>query len=353
MLGSANNLYTQIVQYNGKDTPSATTAMCTTAGVNCKLKFTVENDVQGDLYLFYELTNYHQNNIKYSASVNWQQMMGKSDVPQSDLDQSCNPATTTDDLKSKYPSVNPGQTLNPCGLIASSYFTDIYTFTNDNTVNGQANKAITIDKNDITSTIDKRLSQQPMDTSSSKFDSTNAVACPGPNPPSAGEFSSVLTPAQCTSYNLPSGCKCYNDGTTQTAFYYPQDDTTTYLYEQYPNNISPLQGVTDPNFMNWMNIAALPTFRKLYGTLKGPFKKGDKLNVQVNAGGQPMYVNNFGGTISVVISAKGGLGVSNVGLSLTFIVSGIIMIVSALLFFLKQEIDPRPLGSPKVLNWQQ
>merc|ERR1712167_402557 len=60
-------------------------------------------------------------------------------------------------------------------------------------------------------------------------------------------------------------------------FVYPDPDNYQYLYETFPEVISPLVGVESEGFAVWMKIAALPTFRKLYGRINSDLKKGDIL----------------------------------------------------------------------------
>ena len=80
------------------------------------------------------------------------------------------------------------------------------------------------------------------------------------------------TSVTCESVGLSSGCKVhYDDDGTQYLYYYPDDDTVQYLYESYPDQISPIDGVTDEHFIVWMKIASLPTFRKLYGIKNNAF----------------------------------------------------------------------------------
>lgn len=53
----------------------------------------------------------------------------------------------------------------------------------------------------------------------------------------------------CSDVGLASGCKTYCDSSSNCyKFYYPNDDTIQYLYESYPDQISPIVGVTDQHF---------------------------------------------------------------------------------------------------------
>ncbi len=341
MLFGANSLYTQAIQYGGVGTEATLLTDCTDG---CDLNFTIDMNIDGPLYLYYEITNYYQNNIKYSSSVNWNQMMGKTDVSQSDLGTSCDPATTITD------NANSALTLNPCGLIAKSYFTDAFSASVPSGSSGFDQVEMSTDE--ITGPLDQSLFQQPQGFKSASY---SGSACS-----TATDFY-TLTAAQCAADLGTPSCKCYFDTSTTPGkwyvFYYPDDDTTQYLYETYVGLVSPLEGVTDPRFMNWMNIAALPKFRKLYGKMEGTYKQGDQIKITVSyptgisGTGTGYDVDQFKGTKSVILSARGALGVKNRGLGVTYIVSGACMIVMALVFFVKHEVSPRSLGSAALLNW--
>ena len=330
MLYSANKLYSMSIQYGGEGTKTANSC----PGGACSLNFQINQQIDGKLYLYYELDNYYQNNIKYSSSVNWNQMMGKTNLPMSELEASCDPAVTNSTL-----------TLNPCGLIAKSFFTDSYGLSQaTSSVGGTAPTALKLSFDDITGSIDKSLFVQPEGHDYKQLNA--ATTCVN---------RAVISDALCAGAGLPSGCKCYQNPTTTAEyyyFYYPNDDTNFYLYEMYPQSvtggISPLVGVTDPHFMNWMNIAALPNFRKLYGVIEGKFSPGDILSFTVSS---LVDVNSFQGKKSLVLSAQGALGVSNPGLGITYIVTGGACLLFSIIFFLKQEISPRPLPTPASLNW--
>lgn len=78
----------------------------------------------------------------------------------------------------------------------------------------------------------------------------------------------------CEENGMPNNCKQYTDPKTGTnyLYYYPDDSTVQYLHETYPDQISPITGITDEHFKVWMRPAALPRFRKLYGECSCPMR---------------------------------------------------------------------------------
>lgn len=146
------------------------------------------------------------------------------------------------------------------------------------------------------------------------------------------------------------GCKTYKDPTSgeEYYFYYPRWKETQYLYESYPDQISPLDGVDDKHFRVWMRPAALPQFRKLYGKIDSDFEKGDLLSFNVVAN---FEVSSFDGSKSIVISTLGEFGGRNPYLGVAYIVVGSVSLLFALLFIVKQVISPREIANASLLNW--
>ncbi len=140
---------------------------------------------------------------------------------------------------------NGSQLLNPCGLIANSYFTDIISL---NTLDSIPSNAFTLDSSDISWPSDKEKFKQPSGFASVKVSNSGVT---------------------CAEAGLPSSCSSYYDSSENQSYLYiyPDDTTTQYLYETYPDQISPIKGVTDDHFKVWMRAAALPAFRKLYGII--------------------------------------------------------------------------------------
>ena len=276
-----------------------------------QLKFKVEQDVNSDLNVYYQLTNYYQNHRVYVSSRSADQLQGKT-------------ADETKALKDCTNKVysNTSQLLYPCGLIANSFFTDTITISTHSMV--ESGISWPSDKN--------KFSQV------AGFD-YKAFSC-----------SSTFNSQACASVGLPASCKKYQDGSSCYLFYYPDDNKVQYLYETYPNIISPIKGVTDEHFMVWMRTAALPTFRKLYGIIPGPFKKGDVLLFSVN----PRYeVKSFGGTKALIVSTVGQFGGKNVYLGAGYVVVGGLSLLLAIMFVVKNSLNPREIGDADLLTWSQ
>jgi hypothetical protein len=312
VLYESNSLFESTVRYGGNGTPDVD---CTSG--TCQATFNINKDIDGTLYLYYELTNFYQNNIKYQKSIPWTQLTGEY-VAEADLETTCSPLVLNNSLL-----------LNPCGLVAQSFFTDIYALnTAGSTINGATPSSTALDETDLIFT-EESLFVQPTGFVYAEVDSCSD---------------------SCSSVGLTT-CTCYTDAAAGKyyLYYYPNDDTTAYLHEMYPDHISPIDGVTDEHFKVWMSISALPTFRKLYGKLEGPFKSGDKVVVDVRS----LYdVESFHSTKSLVLTETYSLGLKNAGLGVTYIVCGAISLLMSVAFLLKQQISPRPLGSPAELKWR-
>jgi len=231
-----------------------------------------------------------------------------------------------------------GQLLNPCGLIANSYFTDQITLISS------SNSAASLDETGIIWPSDKKKYIQV-----SGFDykqSTNSVCPIATTKPQAASAS------DCTSAGLNSGCKCWGDNTNSYLFYYPDDDTVQYLYETYPytvtKTITPITGVESEHFIVWMRTASLPTFRKLYGTIDTDFNKGDTITFDIVSN---FDVTSFSGSKSLIISTISIYGGKNSYLGVAYIVVGSFSLFLGLLFGIRSYFNRRPFGDPDILHW--
>jgi hypothetical protein len=97
---------------------------------SCRVTLDLDDDMDEPVYLYYELTNFFQNNRYYRRSVSWQQLKGndldKDEVPL------CKPVRTMEDLGRIPSTLEIGTQLedddvaNPCGLIAQTVFNDTF-----------------------------------------------------------------------------------------------------------------------------------------------------------------------------------------------------------------------------------
>eukprot|EP01033_Poteriospumella_lacustris_P007666 gene7665-5513_t len=81
--------------------------------------------------------------------------------------------------------------------------------------------------------------------------------------------------------------------------FYQNHRTVQYLYETYDDIISPIKGVTDEHFINWMTTAGLPRFRKLYGKIDQDITAGTTwtFNMTLN-----FEVRSYGASKSLVLT---------------------------------------------------
>jgi hypothetical protein len=246
-------------------------------------------------------------------SYSSKQFLGE-DVVETDLDVAC----TT-----KVRNAAGTQILNPCGLIAQSFFNDEIAF--DYVNSGHA----MMDETGIAWPSDYDKFKQP-DGFLAEEVASNAVSC-----------ADVGLPANCA-YGTTNDGKNYR-------YYYPNEAEVEYLYETYPQ-IDFVKGVTDEHFMVWARTASRPNFRKLYGKITGPFAKGQMLKFAIV---NNFEVASFGGSKTLVISTLNAMGGSNPYLGTAFLAVGILAFLLTILFVIKQMIsERRNMGDNTLLRWE-
>lgn len=96
--------------------------------LTCTKTVEISNDIEGPIYVYYQLENFYQNHRRYVRSRSYEQLMGET-LSVDDLSD-CDPVTTNQDLEPYITKAQDGTPLdpagpaNPCGLIAKSVFTD-------------------------------------------------------------------------------------------------------------------------------------------------------------------------------------------------------------------------------------
>ncbi|KAH0619500.1 hypothetical protein JD844_000162 [Phrynosoma platyrhinos] len=229
-------------------------------------------DFPAPVCLYYQLSNYYQNNRRYSVSRDNEQLSGDSWALQNPITE-CQP----------YQKNTSGYPIAPCGSIANSLFND--TFSLYRILTDGTKEPVHMDNRGI-----------------SWWTDTN-VMFRNPEP---------------VNKSLALAFK----GTAKPPFWpYPVYD----LGKGNPNNT----GFVNEHFVVWMRTAALPTFRKLYSRIhQGNFSVGLPrgkyyLNITYN-----YPVLSFGGSKTVILSTLSWMGGKNSFLGIAYLVCGSACIVT-------------------------
>ncbi|KAJ8600115.1 hypothetical protein CTAYLR_003477 [Chrysophaeum taylorii] len=310
------------VQYDGVDTASRYEA-CKVDGFDqfrrCEVRLKVPRKMRSPVDVYYELSNVRQNHRRYSTSINFYQLMGD----QKDRNElsSCAP------LK-----VNESRTLNPCGLIANSMFSDKFDLTSH-----------TMKERGIALWSDKKKLDQPDDFDYAVVDDDDDVS---------GCVFEPCDDALCSKYGLPATCfgyECqdyeFENGKCDTGdaalFYYPEPYDYQYLWQTYPYLVSPLVGVKNEHFIVWMRTAALPHFRKIYGRITHTLHEHEVLTFNVTAN---FWARKFDGRKWLVVSTQGPIGGKNIVLGVGYLILGAVCLSLSLAFLALQHTQPRRVG---------
>ena len=171
----------------------------------CLVNITVPQVMEGEVYVYYGLTNFYQNHRRYVKSRDDNQLVGET-VTTKNISGDCVPYNIRTVNGIEYP-------IAPCGAIANSFFNDSFTFTNSSLVVNQTDIAWHTDHTE-------------------KFN----------NPYPADDLTVAFQ-----DYVRP--------------YFWSKN-----VSELDPDNIYN-NGYKNEAFEVWMRTAAFPTFRKLYGRL--------------------------------------------------------------------------------------
>jgi LEM3 (ligand-effect modulator 3) family / CDC50 family len=340
----SNQIFERVVQYDAFDNPHPTCGINTTvnAGTQCTISIRVDEDLQPPILIYYQIENFHQNHRKYQKSRDLYQVSEATvcnalfctscpycnlkflklygETTQSALQaELCQPLNILGDIR-----------LNPCGLIANTFFNDVIELTDGTSSDGGVDLIMQEDGIAWQSDLDYMYRQPNGFVYEECPDSCTPDCCDG------DEWS-------CSEPTLYKDGKCYR-------YFYPDDDTTQYLYETYPQVISPIDGVLNEHFIVWMRVAALPTFRKLYGWINQPIAEGTVLTFQITNNWE---VGTFEGRKSLVISNTNMFGGKNQWMGLYYYCVGFFCIGAASFFALKQLVRPRRLADKHYLHFKQ
>jgi len=320
--------------------------------------------VDKELYVYYELEDFYQNHRRYVKSRSDDQLRDADGVEAgSTLQTACDP-TASYNVQGKDGTTVDNYWYWACGLIATSVFNDGIFYNPCPSGNCDNTKAWS--ESDIAwssdlsekfknpSTIDYSTWQYNWQTYSQmgcyeKVSYENNLAKPlawvrGPCH-TWNSSSSAAAPLK-PNVKFVDNCESCNADhvlVSEGGIHGPDSDGV--CPDAHPNC-----GIKNEHFVVWMRTAGLPTFRKLYATIPAQkWEVGDKIQIIVVPN---FVVSTFNGKKSIVISTTSWLGGKNSVLGISYIVVGSICWLLALIFAIKQWLNPRKLGDTKYLVWK-
>ncbi|XP_007892977.1 cell cycle control protein 50B [Callorhinchus milii] len=273
---TSNSIMEKQIDYTGDTSEHACYNCSMNANKNCKctIRFTVTQMMKGPIFMYYGLSNFFQNNRKYVISRDDIQLFG-------DLDNFQNPSNYC------FPFVRDSQKrpIVPCGAIANSLFNDSFTLYKVGNDNNRSQ--VVLKSKGISWWTDYNVKfKNPVTTNNN----------------------SVLQAAF--------------DGTVKPLNWL----RPAYELDTNPQN----NGFQNEDFIVWMRIAALPTFRKLYRRIDEGLTVG-KYDLEI-AYNYPVL--SFDGRKHITFSTISWMGGKNSFLGIAYLVCGSLCVVTGIVLLI-------------------
>lgn len=333
-------------QYDGPGTPlerAGCKIRTANAGNICTVRVEVKEKMEQPVHVFYEIDGFHQNHRRYVQSLEWLQLHNREHLNEKALRQS--DCSLLNENKTKL--------LNPCGLLPNTLFNDVISLDEDTGFEMKENKIAW--RSDI-----RDVLKQPegFEWRRARLDYINDtcfedraylsdVKCERSTCEAYGISNSVLDDG-CLGYVCQGSY--YDDGKCaagdRVVFHYDRVDEYAYLYQTFPQVVSPLVGVNAQHFAVWMRPAGLPHFRKLYGRITEDVPKDTDLTFTVE---NNWDVRSFDGKKYLVVASGEGFEASFLGAA--YIAVGAACLCFGAFFLGVHFYNPRVMGDPKYIPW--
>lgn len=305
----------------------------------------VDRDMNGPIWVFYELSGFHQNHRLYVDSRDDSQLMSP-EYARSEKPQACHPKIETDGRGIDY----------PCGLVASTVFNDTFHVSQE-VPNGSFSR-LEVDTRarsiawagDLKRFVNLDPEAQSFQNPSRQNQHTlnmwllryfPPVKCQqvqlGPSNPLmpvkvATRIDSDNGPPRevpdCTGYTGSPSCNFTRAG---QSFECTGPSHKQEVVEDW--------GLTSGHFLVWMRTAALPTFRKAWGKVDTDIKAGTRLMIYVE---HNFPVKEFYGRKAFVMSTASVVGGRNAFLGIAYVVVGAACLIFAPIFFINSLNSSNP-----------
>lgn len=329
----------------------------------CVITFNIPDDdgwEDKDVYVYYQLDNFYQNHRRYVQSRSAKQLTGEtlkissSDTLTSDSSTGdCAPFfdKATDETGGE----NQEIFMYPCGLVARSMFNDTilirekasgnYVQFNEGNklcAGASATPPVPCPSNPIDvawdSDVDKKYkaAEVPWIERNCKY-----LGGPDMDLEKAGFIHPDLVTMKEANRLRPVDCK----GPEFCGYrvYTTAGTANEGIYNCWHN-------VSNEDFIVWMRIAALPSFKKLYRKIpSGSLKKNTEYELVII---DTFPVHQFSGKKHVVLSTTTWIGGQNDFLGYSYVVVGGLCVLLAILFAGKNMMSPRLMGDTKYLQWK-